>query len=95
MSGAVRRKSDPVSNPEKVLYPAVGFTKADVVAYYLRVAPAMVPHLRNRPVTLRRYPDGVRGKSSMRRMPRASRPHGFAAGSSLVWPEAPRFATFS
>ena len=55
--------SVPVSNPEKVLYPAVGFTKADVVAYYLRVAPAMVPHLRNRPVTLRRYPDGVRGKS--------------------------------
>jgi bifunctional non-homologous end joining protein LigD len=50
-----------VTNPDKVLYPATGFTKADVIAYYLRVAPAIVPHLRHRPITLKRYPDGVGG----------------------------------
>ncbi|HET9489203.1 MAG TPA: non-homologous end-joining DNA ligase [Methylomirabilota bacterium] len=51
-----------VSNPDKLMYPAAGFTKADVVAYYVAVAPYMLPHLRGRPVTLKRYPDGVGGK---------------------------------
>jgi bifunctional non-homologous end joining protein LigD len=48
-----------VSNPEKVLYPATGFTKRDLVSWYLAVAPALLPHLEGRPVTLARYPDGV------------------------------------
>lgn len=52
-----------VSNPEKVLYPAAGFTKADVVDYYRAVAPVLVPHLRGRALTLRRFPDGVEGES--------------------------------
>ena len=50
-----------ISNPEKVLYPA-GFTKAQVIDYYVRVAPFLLPHLHDRPVTLKRYPDGVRGE---------------------------------
>ena len=50
-----------VSNLEKVLYPAVGFTKADVIDYYLRMAPLILPHLDGRPITLKRYPDGVEG----------------------------------
>jgi bifunctional non-homologous end joining protein LigD len=45
----------------KVFYPAARFTKADVIDYYVRVAPFVLPHLRNRPVTLKRYPDGVIG----------------------------------
>jgi len=49
----------PVSNPAKVLYPQAGFTKGDVIAYYLAVAPALLPHLRHRPLTLKRYPSGV------------------------------------
>jgi len=48
-----------LSNLDKVLYPAVGFTKADVISYYLHVAPVLLPHLAGRPVTFTRYPDGV------------------------------------
>lgn len=52
-----------LSNLDKVLYPAVGFTKSEVIDYYARVAAVMVPHLVGRPVTVRRYPDGVAGLS--------------------------------
>jgi bifunctional non-homologous end joining protein LigD len=48
-----------LSNLDKVLYPATGFTKGEVIDYYTRVAPALLPHLRGRPLTLKRYPDGV------------------------------------
>jgi len=48
-----------VSNLDKVLYPETGFTKAEVIDYYVRVAPAMLPHIADRGVTLRRYPNGV------------------------------------
>jgi bifunctional non-homologous end joining protein LigD len=50
-----------LSNLEKVLYPAVGFTKGQVIDYYTRIAPALLPHLRDRPLTLKRYPNGVEG----------------------------------
>ncbi len=50
-----------VSNLDKVLYPEPGFTKAQVIDYYIRIAPVLLPHLRNRPITLKRYPDGVEG----------------------------------
>lgn len=49
-----------LSNLEKPLYPS-GFTKAEVIDYYTRVAPFMLPHLRGRPMTLKRYPDGAEG----------------------------------
>ena len=48
-----------LTNLDKVLYPEVGFTKGEMVDYYAKVAPAMVPHLRGRAVTLRRFPEGV------------------------------------
>jgi bifunctional non-homologous end joining protein LigD len=48
-----------LSNLDKVLYPATGFTKGQVIDYYTRVAPAVLPHLRGRALTLRRYPNGV------------------------------------
>jgi bifunctional non-homologous end joining protein LigD len=50
-----------VSNLDKVLYPEAGFTKAQVIDYYIRIAPVLLPHLKNRPITLKRYPDGVDG----------------------------------
>jgi bifunctional non-homologous end joining protein LigD len=52
-----------LSNLDKVLYPEVGTTKAEVIDYYARIAPVMVPHLAERGVTLRRFPDGVDGGS--------------------------------
>jgi len=51
------------TNRDKVLFPRDGYTKGDLIAYYRAVAPAIVPHLRGRPLTLERYPDGIDGKS--------------------------------
>jgi bifunctional non-homologous end joining protein LigD len=51
-----------LSNLDKVLYPETGFTKGQVVDYYARIAPAMLGHLRDRPVTMVRLPDGVEGE---------------------------------
>jgi bifunctional non-homologous end joining protein LigD len=51
-----------VSNVDKVLYPETGFTKGQVIDFYSRVAPYILPHIENRPITLKRYPNGVRGK---------------------------------
>jgi len=50
-----------LSNLDKVLYPRAGFTKGQVIDYYTRIAPAVLPHLRGRPLTLKRYPNGVEG----------------------------------
>src|SRR4051794_38544519 len=51
-----------LSNLDKVLYPDVGFTKGQVIDYYTRMAPVLLPHLKNRPLTLKRYPNGVEEK---------------------------------
>src|SRR5205085_1645516 len=48
-----------ITNWDKVLFPKAGFTKGDLIAYYARVAPAVLPHLHDRPLTLKRYPNGV------------------------------------
>ena len=48
-----------LSNLGKVLYPKTGFTKGQVIDYYARIAPTLLPHLRGRPLTLKRYPNGV------------------------------------
>ena len=48
-----------LSNRDKVLYPDTGFTKGELIDYYVAVAPFLLPHLAGRPVTLKRYPDGV------------------------------------
>lgn len=65
MAGAdeiVTRVSDrtlTLTNLDKVLYPSVGFTKAEVIDYYVRIAPVMLPHIRDRVMTRLRFPDGV------------------------------------
>jgi bifunctional non-homologous end joining protein LigD len=52
-----------LTNLKKVFWPAEGYTKGDMVAYYERVAPLLLPYLRDRPIVLTRYPDGITGKS--------------------------------
>ena len=51
-----------LSNLDKVFYASTGFTKRDLIDYYRRIAPAILPHLRGRPLTLKRYPDGAAGQ---------------------------------
>lgn len=48
-----------VSNLDKVLYPKAGFTKGEIIHYYVQIAPVLLPHLKDRPLTMKRYPNGV------------------------------------
>jgi len=50
-----------VTNLDKVFYPKTGFTKGEVIDYYIKISPFLLPHLKNRPISLKRYPDGVEG----------------------------------
>jgi bifunctional non-homologous end joining protein LigD len=62
LSVKIGNKKLDLSNVDKVLYPETGFTKGQVIDFYSRVAPYILPHIKNRPITLKRYPNGVRGK---------------------------------
>ncbi|MEN3368474.1 MAG: bifunctional non-ous end joining protein LigD [Verrucomicrobiota bacterium] len=55
----VEGKKLAVSNLNKVLYPKAGFTKGQVIDYYIRIAPVLLPHIKDRPLTMKRYPNGV------------------------------------
>jgi bifunctional non-homologous end joining protein LigD len=57
----IQGKQLTLSNLDKVLYPKAGFTKGQVIDYYVRIAPVLLPHLKDRPLTLKRYPEGVEG----------------------------------
>ncbi|MCI0349177.1 MAG: ATP-dependent DNA ligase, partial [Acidobacteriales bacterium] len=50
-----------LSNLSKVLYPEANFTKAQVIDYFVRISPVLLPHLKGRPLTMKRYPEGVNG----------------------------------
>ncbi len=56
------RRTLKLSNLDKVFWPEDGLTKGDLLDYYRRVAPVLVPHLRDRPFTMKRFPDGIEGK---------------------------------
>src|SRR5919199_4006036 len=64
LAGVVRvdRREIEISRPEKILFPEDGITKGDLIEYYARIAPRMLPHLRDRPLTLERYPNGINTK---------------------------------
>jgi bifunctional non-homologous end joining protein LigD len=72
-----------LTNLAKALYPRSGFTKRDLIAYYAQIAPALLPHLRGRPLTLKRYPDGVEGKSFYEKHTPAHRPEWVA--TTPIW----------
>ena len=64
-----------LSNLDKVLYPVDGYTKGEVINYFTRIAPVMLPHLRDRPITAVRWPDGVEGQSWFAKNTPAGAPH--------------------
>ncbi|MDT4894592.1 MAG: bifunctional non-ous end joining protein LigD [Pseudonocardiales bacterium] len=61
VSVEVEGRQLPLTNLGKVLYPETGFTKGEVIDYYTRIAPVLLPHLAGRPLTIKRYPNGVEG----------------------------------
>jgi bifunctional non-homologous end joining protein LigD len=63
-----------LSNLDKVLYPQTGFTKGELIDWYARIGEVLLPHLRGRPLTLKRYPDGVEGKHFYEKRCPAHRP---------------------
>jgi bifunctional non-homologous end joining protein LigD len=70
----VEGRSLALTNLAKVLYPSDGFTKAEILDYYQRVSPVLLPHVAGRPVTLKRYPEGTDGESFFQKHAPASRP---------------------
>jgi len=63
VAAVIASKEVKLTNLKKMFWPADGYTKGDLVAYYERVAPLLLPYLRDRPLVLTRYPDGISGKS--------------------------------
>jgi bifunctional non-homologous end joining protein LigD len=79
-------RSVAISNLEKVMYPAAGFTKADVIDYYIQIAPALLPHLKDRALTLKRYPNGVTQPFFYEKEAPAHRPAWIKTGA--VWSDS-------
>jgi bifunctional non-homologous end joining protein LigD len=74
-----------LTNLDKVLYPATGFTKGEVIDFYARIAPTILPHLRGRPLTLRRFPEGVEKSSFFEKRCPKHRPDWVA--TAAIWSE--------
>ena len=77
-----------LSNLDKVLYPATGFTKGQVIDYCVRIAPVLVPHLAGRPLTLKRYPNGVDSEYFFEKNAPAHRPEWVR--TAPIWSEGNR-----
>jgi bifunctional non-homologous end joining protein LigD len=74
-----------LSNRDKVLYPGAGFTKGELIDYYAQVAPTLLGHLHDRPLTLKRYPDGVEAEHFYEKRCPAHRPQWVR--TAAVWSE--------
>jgi bifunctional non-homologous end joining protein LigD len=74
-----------LSNLDKALYPKAGFTKGELIDWYARIAEVLLPHLRGRPLTLKRYPEGVEGKHFYEKRCPRHRPDWVTTAS--VWSE--------
>lgn len=74
-----------LTNLNKTLFPSCGFTKADLICYYMQIAPLLLTHLRDRPLTLKRYPNGVEGKYFYEKQSPAHRPEWVR--TTAIWSE--------
>ena len=90
------RRTIRVTNADRVLFPD-GVTKGDLVAYYVEVAPAIVPHLRDRPFTLKRYPHGIHGQAYFHKQAPKGKPEWIPTRKFQTWPRegGPRMVDFT
>jgi bifunctional non-homologous end joining protein LigD len=82
----IGRRSVRVTSADRVLFPGDGVTKGDLVSYYVDVAPALVPHLRNRPFTLKRYPHGIRERPYFQKQAPQGLPSWIPTRQFRTWP---------
>jgi bifunctional non-homologous end joining protein LigD len=80
----------PLSNPTKVLYPATGFTKRDVVDYLVAISDVLLPHTRDRRLTLKRYPNGVEGDFFYEKHAPSHRPDWITTAGGFVVADSPQ-----
>jgi bifunctional non-homologous end joining protein LigD len=88
MSAELRigRRRVSLTSPDRVVFPDDGVTKGDLAAYYVEVAPALVPHLRNRPFTLKRYREGMRGRPFFQKQAPQGMPSWIPTRRFRTWP---------
>jgi bifunctional non-homologous end joining protein LigD len=83
---AVGRRRVRVTHPERVLFPGDGVTKGDLAEYYAAIGDAIVPHLRERPFTLKRYPYGIRGQPYFAKQAPKGKPPWISTRRFRTWP---------
>jgi bifunctional non-homologous end joining protein LigD len=82
----VGRRRVRVTHPDRVLFPGDGVTKGDLAEYYAAIGDAIVPHLRDRPFTLKRYPDGIRGRPYFHKQAPKGKPPWIPTRRFRTWP---------
>jgi bifunctional non-homologous end joining protein LigD len=82
----VGRRRVRLTSGERVLFPGDGVTKGDLVTYYADVAPALIPHLRNRPFTLKRYPHGIHERPYFQKQAPKGLPDWIPTREFQTWP---------
>jgi bifunctional non-homologous end joining protein LigD len=82
----VGRRRVRVTHPERVLFPGDGVTKGDLAVYYAAIGDAIVPHLRDRPFTLKRYPDGIHGRPYFHKQAPKGKPPWIPTRQFRTWP---------
>ncbi|MCW3041695.1 MAG: ligD [Solirubrobacterales bacterium] len=90
VGGGVRVEDVPLSNPKKLLYPDAGFSKRDLVDYYVAIADTLLPHLRDRRLTLKRYPNGVEGDFFYEKNAPSHRPPWITTSGGYVVADSPQ-----
>jgi bifunctional non-homologous end joining protein LigD len=82
----IGRRRVRLTHPDRVLFPGDRVTKGDLASYYVDVAPALIPHLRNRPFTLKRYPYGIRGQAYFHKQAPKGKPSWIPTRRFRTWP---------
>jgi bifunctional non-homologous end joining protein LigD len=82
----VGRHTVRVTSADRVLFPRDGVTKGDLAKYYRDIGPVLVPHLRQRPFTLKRYPDGIRGRPYFHKHAPKGKPSWIPTRRFRTWP---------